>query len=603
MSEATAQGVEIVPAASVPQIAEDAGLSEDEGDELAQGLRRLAARGAAHRVLRADRAGAALAARLARHPGRSPAPQARGRERADEDRLTGAGARARRLPWDGDHRRRPRRPSRRHPHADRPQPPRRRRRGPVRVVPREGGCGGHRAPRGRERLHRGAHRAPRGPARADLRRDQGPHARDRPLGAVAPRRLVVLRPHGRGQAVRHPVPRAARLAPTTGRRPELSPDVAVPGEQVLLDGNVEAEGHEFFSLGSFEVSNDGTRMLYGVDVAGDERYTVRVRDLVTGEQLARRDPRHVRRRDLLARRPVHRLHDRRRRVAPRHRLAARARHRPSPTTRSSSTSPTSATGSAPASPAATATSSSGSARRSRARSGWWMPPTCAPSRASCGRAPRASSTTPSHAVIDGEDVLFILHNDGALDFELVRVAASDPSGARQTVIPHRAGRAAARRVDVPRLGRRRLPPRRARRASGCSTTRTARSSEIEFDEPLYSVGAGGNPEWAPPLLRLGYGSFVTPGHRVRLRHRDRRAAAAQAPARARRLRARRLRAGAGVGDGAGRRADPDLARLEALVRRCRRRAAPAAPLRLRLVRALDRARLLGRRACRSSTAA
>ena len=35
--------------------------------------------------------------------------------------------------------------------------------------------------------------------------------------------------------------------------------------------------------------------------------------------------------------------------------------------------------------------------------------------------------------------------------------------------------------------------------------------EIEFDEPLYAVGSGGNPEWAPPLLRLGYGSFVTPG--------------------------------------------------------------------------------------------
>src|SRR6476659_7040063 len=54
--------------------------------------------------------------------------------------------------------------------------------------------------------------------------------------------------------------------------PELSPEVAVPGEQILLDGNVEAEGQEFFSLGSFEVSNDGTLMLFGVDVAGDERY-------------------------------------------------------------------------------------------------------------------------------------------------------------------------------------------------------------------------------------------------------------------------------------------------------------------------------------------
>ncbi|MFZ8417740.1 oligopeptidase B, partial [Staphylococcus aureus] len=36
-------------------------------------------------------------------------------------------------------------------------------------------------------------------------------------------------------------------------------------------------------------------------------------------------------------------------------------------------------------------------------------------------------------------------------------------------------------------------------------------TEISFDEPLYSVGTGGNPEWAPPVLRVGYGSFVTPG--------------------------------------------------------------------------------------------
>ncbi|MGC5301866.1 hypothetical protein, partial [Escherichia coli] len=43
------------------------------------------------------------------------------------------------------------------------------------------------------------------------------------------------------------------------------------------------------------------------------------------------------------------------------------------------------------------------------------------------------------AVVDGEDVLYILHNDGALDFELVRVSASDPQGPRETVIAHRAG--------------------------------------------------------------------------------------------------------------------------------------------------------------------
>ena len=80
--------------------------------------------------------------------------------------------------------------------------------------------------------------------------------------------------------------RAPLASPDDWTPPQLEPGVDVPGEQVLLDGNVEAEGHEFFSLGSFDVSKDGKRMLFGVDVAGDERYTIRVRDLVTGEQLA-----------------------------------------------------------------------------------------------------------------------------------------------------------------------------------------------------------------------------------------------------------------------------------------------------------------------------
>ncbi|GMA24060.1 protease [Luteimicrobium album] len=61
---------------------------------------------------------------------------------------------------------------------------------------------------------------------------------------------------------------------------------ALPGEQLLLDQNAEAEGHDFFSLGSFDVTADGTRALYAVDVEGGERFTLRVRDLATGENLA-----------------------------------------------------------------------------------------------------------------------------------------------------------------------------------------------------------------------------------------------------------------------------------------------------------------------------
>ncbi|GAA8851903.1 S9 family peptidase [Helicobacter pylori] len=76
-------------------------------------------------------------------------------------------------------------------------------------------------------------------------------------------------------------------APLTDRTavPELDPSQPLPGEVVLLDGNELAQGHEFFSLGSFEVSADHTRMAYAVDVTGDERFDVTVMDIATREVL------------------------------------------------------------------------------------------------------------------------------------------------------------------------------------------------------------------------------------------------------------------------------------------------------------------------------
>ncbi|WP_229071694.1 S9 family peptidase [Actinoplanes sp. DH11] len=58
-----------------------------------------------------------------------------------------------------------------------------------------------------------------------------------------------------------------------------------PGEEVLLDGNQLAEGHEFFALGTFDVSPDGNRLAFSTDFDGDERFTLRVKDLRTGEVL------------------------------------------------------------------------------------------------------------------------------------------------------------------------------------------------------------------------------------------------------------------------------------------------------------------------------
>ena len=78
--------------------------------------------------------------------------------------------------------------------------------------------------------------------------------------------------------------RCAVADPTDWNPPIFDEHTEIPGEQVLLDENVEAEGHDFFSLGAASVSPDGNVLAYSVDVVGDERYTLRFRNLRTGEQ-------------------------------------------------------------------------------------------------------------------------------------------------------------------------------------------------------------------------------------------------------------------------------------------------------------------------------
>lgn len=303
--------------------------------------------------------------------------------------------------------------------------------------------------------------------------------------------------------------RAPLASPDDWTPPELSADAAVPGEEVLLDGNVEAAGHEFFSLGSLEVSTDGTRLLYGVDVEGDERYTLRIRELVSGADLDdvvantsagatfSPDGRHIvyTTVDDAWRPDTVWLHE----VGTEASSDVRLFHEPDERywvgagfTRSDrylvievGSSITSEEFLVPADDL-----------RAEPRVVW----------------PRTEGVeySTTHAVVGGEDVLYVLHNHDALDFELVRVAASDPQGERAVVLPHVPGRrlldvsafrdwgvVGYRREGLPRLG--------------VLDYDSGEVSEIAFDEPLYSVGTAGNPEWAPPVLRLGYGSFTTPG--------------------------------------------------------------------------------------------
>ena len=68
-----------------------------------------------------------------------------------------------------------------------PRVSRRRLRRPVRVAARQVRSRGDRIPGGGELLHRTGHRSPGAAAAEDLRRDQGPHQGDRPVGAHPPR--------------------------------------------------------------------------------------------------------------------------------------------------------------------------------------------------------------------------------------------------------------------------------------------------------------------------------------------------------------------------------------------------------------------------------
>ena len=291
--------------------------------------------------------------------------------------------------------------------------------------------------------------------------------------------------------------------------PVLEPGTAVPGEVVLLDGNIEAEGHEFFSLGAFDTSDDATMLLWSTDFEGDELYTVRVRDLTTGETLPDEIPNTggafftpdgsgvlYTTRDEAWRPDTLWLH----RIGTPVSDDVQLFHEPDEKfwlgagiTRSRrylvigvGSSITSEEylvdleGELTAAP----------------RLVW----------------PRSEGVEYSveHAVVDGEDRLYILHNDDAIDFALVSVSASDPQGERRTVLPHTPGR---RLLGIDAF---RDFATVEYRSEGLERVAlldyaTHTTEEIAFDEPLYSAGVSGNPEWHSPFLRLGYTSFVTPG--------------------------------------------------------------------------------------------
>ncbi|MEU4316749.1 S9 family peptidase [Nocardia sp. NPDC024068] len=297
--------------------------------------------------------------------------------------------------------------------------------------------------------------------------------------------------------------------------PQLEVGTEIAGEEILLDSNVLAEGHDFFALGAFSVSHDGNLLAFSVDTAGDERYTLRFKDLRTGELLGDEIPRtapgatwsldgsHV----------FYQTVDESWRpdTVWRHRLGGgvdtdvKVFHEPDERY----------------------WVSVGATRSEKYLMIWvgskittegWVLESDDPTGEFRVLLPRREGVEygAEHAVVAGQDRFLILHNDvvdgvKAENFVLAEAPADDPSQLR-TLIGHRDD---VRLEDVDAFAgqlvlsyRREALPRVAVWPLGPDGYGELR--ELEFDLELYSAGLGSCPEWDQPTLRLGLTSFITP---------------------------------------------------------------------------------------------
>ncbi|QAY72518.1 S9 family peptidase [Agromyces protaetiae] len=296
-------------------------------------------------------------------------------------------------------------------------------------------------------------------------------------------------------------------------------DSPLPGEQVLLDENLEAEGHEFFSLGSFDVSGDGTTLLYGVDVDGDERYRLRLRALDGSGRVYD---------DVIEDTAAGATFDPTGRYV--YYATVDEAWRPDTIWRHEVGTEASADVQVFTDPDERFWLGVGLTRSrkyvvieagSNITSETWLLDADDPMGEFTVVWPRKDGVEydVEHVVAGGKDRLLITHNDGAVNFELVSVAASDPQGPRRMLLPHSEEMRIEgvdafrdfvaleyRRDGLPRVAVAKVPPQ----GLPADATPDDTLHELVFDEALSAAGLSGNPSWEQPLLRIGYGSFVTP---------------------------------------------------------------------------------------------
>ncbi|HUZ22826.1 MAG TPA: S9 family peptidase [Streptosporangiaceae bacterium] len=278
------------------------------------------------------------------------------------------------------------------------------------------------------------------------------------------------------------------------------------GEEILLDGNEVAGDSKFFALGTSDVSPDGSLLAYSTDFEGSERFTVRVKNLVTGEVAADEIPgafygsawsadgsalfyvtvdeawrphrvwRHLIGTPAASDVVVFEEADERFWVGVG--LARSERY---------------------------LLISSASKLTSEA----WLLDAAHPTGEFSVVVPRRHGVEYSveHQVTpDGSDRLLILHNDHAENFELAQAPVSDPS-AWTPLIGHRAD---TRLLGVDAFAGHLVVHLRRDGLTGLRVLATGSEYDIDFPEPVYQVAPGENPEYASATFRLGYVSLVTP---------------------------------------------------------------------------------------------
>jgi oligopeptidase B len=281
-------------------------------------------------------------------------------------------------------------------------------------------------------------------------------------------------------------------------------------EEITLDLNALAEGHEFLALGAFAVSDDGRWLAYTLDFTGFRDYTLYIKDLVTGA-LAPERIEHVGSVTWAADSTTlfYVLEDDAKRP---YRLWRHRRGTPvaDDVMLYEESDALFRLGVWRSRSRALILAGSGSFTASEVR---WLSaaePTAAWQLVLAREKDHEYSV--DHGVSAGGDVLYIRTNGGGRrNFRLVITPLDDVRPERwRELIPHRDD---VMLEDIDVFAEHYVVHERADGLIRLRITELAgeRTHHVEFPEPTYEVSSDANAEFATPHYRLRYQSFVTPG--------------------------------------------------------------------------------------------